>query len=132
MKIAFAKPELPKSGTLAVAVMDDRKLGPTAAALDRKTKGAIARAVAASRFRGRPDDLLALLAPAGLEFDRLLLYGTGKPEKLNGLGLQSIGGRLIAHLNGAGADSAAIAVDALPGLALVPAAAAAEIAYGAR
>ncbi|MDZ4737130.1 MAG: leucyl aminopeptidase [Rhodospirillaceae bacterium] len=132
MKIAFAKPELPKSGTLAVAVMDDRKLGPSAAALDRKTKGAVARAIAASRFRGRPDDLLALLAPAGLEFDRLVLFGTGKPEKLNDLGLQSLGGRLIAHLNKAGADSAAIAIDALPGLTMTPAAAAAEIAYGAR
>ncbi|MEX2201533.1 MAG: leucyl aminopeptidase [Dongiaceae bacterium] len=132
MKIAFAKPELPKSGTLVVAVMEDRKLGPTAAALDRKTKGAIVRAIAASRFRGRSDDLLALLAPAGLEFDRLVLYGTGKPEKLNDLALQALGGRLNAHLNGAGADAVAIAVDALPGLALTPAAAAAEIAYGAK
>ena len=132
MKIAFAKPELPKGGTLAVAVMEDRKLGPTAAALDRKTKGAIARAIAASRFRGRPDDLLALLAPAGLDFDRLVLYGTGKPEKLSDLALQALGGRLNAHLNGAGADAVAIASDALPGLALTPAAAAVEIAYGAK
>ena len=27
MKIAFAKPELPESGSLAVAIMDGRKLG---------------------------------------------------------------------------------------------------------
>jgi leucyl aminopeptidase len=115
MKIAFAKPELPKSGTLAVSVMQGRKLGPTAETLDRKTKGAIARAMAASRFRGGGDEILAILAPAGLEFDRLVLYGTGKADGLDALSLQAIGGRLTAHLNSSGADVASIAVDALDG-----------------
>src|SRR5512134_3156546 len=131
MKIAFAKPKLPKSGTLAVAVMEGRKLGPTADALDRKTKGAVARAIAASRFRGGPDDVLSLLAPAGLEFDRLVLFGTGKAAKLDALKLQAIGGRLVAHLGGSGAEAASIAVDALEGTKLAAGDMAAEIAYGA-
>jgi leucyl aminopeptidase len=132
MKIAFAKPELPKSGTLAVSVMQGRKLGPTAETLDRKTKGAIARAMAASRFRGGGDEILAILAPAGLEFDRLVLYGTGKADGLDALSLQAIGGRLTAHLNSSGADVASIAVDALDGVKMAPSSMAAEIAYGAR
>jgi len=35
MKIAFAEPTTPKSGTIVVGVIEDRKLSPTAAALDK-------------------------------------------------------------------------------------------------
>lgn len=131
MKITFTKPDLPKGGTLAVAVTEGRKLGPTAEALDRKSRGAIGRAIAASRFKGNADDLLSLLAPASLDFDRLVLFGTGKPGQLDALKLQAIGGRLVSHLGGSGADAATIAVDTLDGGKLGPDAMAAEIAYGA-
>ncbi len=131
MKVAFAKSDLPKSGTVAVAVSDGRKLGPSAEALDRRAKGAIARAIAASRFKGGSDDILALLAPSGLEFDRLVLYGVGKPAKLDALGLQAIGGRLAATLGGSGAENAAIMVDALDGTKLSASKMAAEIGFGA-
>ena len=131
MKLAFAKSEMPKSGTVAVAVADGRKLGPSAEALDRRAKGAIARAIAASRFKGGGDEILALLAPSGLELDRVVLYGVGKPAKLDALGLQSIGGRLTATLGNSGAESATVMVDALDGTKLTPAKMAVEIAYGA-
>ena len=52
MKIAFAKPELPESGSVAVAAMDGRKLGLHAAQVEKLTKGALNRAVGASRFKG--------------------------------------------------------------------------------
>ena len=131
MKLAFAKSELPKSGTVAIAVADGRKLGPSAEALDRRAKGAIARAIAASRFKGGGDELLALLAPSGLEFDRVVLYGVGKPGKLDALALQSIGGRLAATLGNSGAENATVMVDGLDGTKLTPAKMAVEIAYGA-
>ena len=66
MKIAFAKPELPETGSLAVGVMDGRKLGSHAAQVEKLTKGAVNRAIGASRFKGGPDDHLTLLAPAGV------------------------------------------------------------------
>src|SRR4029453_2148634 len=44
MKIAFAKPEIPTSGTLVALAADGRKLGKLAQQLDKSTKGAIARA----------------------------------------------------------------------------------------
>ena len=49
MKISFAKPELPEAGSLAVAVMDGRKLGLHAAQVDKLTKGGVTRAMGASR-----------------------------------------------------------------------------------
>src|SRR5262249_60033508 len=64
MKISFSKPEVPEGAAVVVGVYDDRKLTPTAAQLDKQTKGAIGRALAASRFKGRADDLLNVLAPA--------------------------------------------------------------------
>ncbi|MGH6927232.1 MAG: M17 family peptidase N-terminal domain-containing protein, partial [Dongiaceae bacterium] len=52
MKISFSKIELPSSGAIVVGVYEDRKLTPTAAQLDKQTKGAIERALGASRFKG--------------------------------------------------------------------------------
>ncbi|MGH9657023.1 MAG: M17 family peptidase N-terminal domain-containing protein, partial [Bryobacteraceae bacterium] len=73
MKISFSKIELPSSGAVVVGVYEDRKLTPTAAQLDKQTKGAIERALAASRFKGKPDDILTVLAPSGLEASRIVL-----------------------------------------------------------
>ena len=132
MKIAFAKSEMPAAGAIVAGVLDDRKLTPTAAALDRRMRGALGRALAASRFKGKPDDLLAVLAPAGLQAARVVLIGLGKVEELDDLALQAIGGRIVAHLNAVGETRAALAVDDLPGAKLSAPQMAASLAYGAR
>jgi len=49
MKISFAEPKLPKSGTLVVGVLEGKKLAASAAALDKESNGALASAIAASR-----------------------------------------------------------------------------------
>uniref|UniRef100_UPI0026B9F45C M17 family peptidase N-terminal domain-containing protein n=1 Tax=Azospirillum argentinense TaxID=2970906 RepID=UPI0026B9F45C len=41
--------------------------------LDQKTGGTLSRAMKASRFTGKKEETLAILAPAGVEFDRILL-----------------------------------------------------------
>ena len=43
MKIAFAEPSRPKSGTIVIGVTEDRTLTPTGAALDKESGGAIKR-----------------------------------------------------------------------------------------
>src|SRR5262249_62133491 len=97
MKISFSKIELPPSGAIVVGVYDERKLTPTAAQLDKQSKGAIERALGASRFKGKPDDILTVLAPSGLEASRIVLVGLGKPGTLDTAGVQAIGGRLAAR-----------------------------------
>ena len=114
MKIAFAKPELPESGSLAVAVMDGRKLGLHAAQVDKLTKGAVNRAIAASRFKGGAEDQLSLLAPAGVSAQSVLLFGLGQASKLDALTAQAAGGRLVAALNAAGEKEATVLVEAIP------------------
>ena len=66
MKIAFAKPEQTNSGTLVVGVNEERRMTPSAAALDKKSGGSLTRAMTSSRFKGRKDDLLDIIAPKGL------------------------------------------------------------------
>jgi len=132
MKISFSKPEVPEGGAVVVGVYDDRKLTPTAAQLDKQTKGAIGRALAASRFKGRPDDLLSVLAPAGVDASRIVLVGLGKPGSLDSLGVQAIGGRLVANLANSGETAVAVAVDDGTDQKLSTAEQAAHLAYGAR
>src|SRR5690606_126891 len=92
MKIAFAEPSLPETGVLVVGVLEGGGLTPTAAGLDERLGGAIGRAIAGSRFTGKPRQLLDLLAPAGLGLDRILLVGLGKAEALDARAAEELGG----------------------------------------
>jgi len=132
MKILFTKVDFPESGALVVGVLEHRKLTHAAAQADKQSKGAVTRALAASRFKGGADEMMVLLAPAGLDAARLVLVGLGNPAKLDALSCQSIGGRLAAAMNAAGEKEAVVMIDPLPGAALSEAAIAANIAYGAR
>ena len=129
MKISFAAPRLPHAGTVAVPVSEERKLGPTAAKLDAESGGALTRAMAASRFKGKGEETLAVLAPAHLEVARVLLYGVGKEGGTERAPWQNRGGAMVAQLNAAGERMGTIVVDR-PGPE--EAAIAADIAFGAR
>jgi leucyl aminopeptidase len=129
MKISFAAPKLPRSGCVAVPVAEERKLLPTAARLDAESNGTLTRAMAASKFKGRGDDTLTVLAPAHLELSRIVLYGVGKEGAGEGNAWQNRGGALVAQLNAAGETAAAIVVDHA---GHDEAAFAADLAFGAR
>jgi leucyl aminopeptidase len=132
MKISFAEPTLPKSGALVVGVYAEKKLTPTAATLDKQLGGALTRAIAASRFTGKKDETLAVLAPAGLALNRVVLAGLGKAAEIDVKQLENLGGIVLAHLNAGGEKEAAVALDALDGAKLSLAEAAARLAYGAQ
>jgi leucyl aminopeptidase len=131
MKISFAELRLPKSGTLVVGVLEGKKLAPSAAALDQQSNGALAGAIAASRFTGKKEETLAIPAPRGLFFERVILLGLGKPAALSPLQMQRLGGVLVPALNAVGAAAATIAVDKISGARIDPGAAAANLAHGA-
>ena len=132
MKIVFAEPSAPKSGSIVVGVLEDRKLTSSAQKLDQDSSGTLTRAIGASRFKGRKDDSLSVLAPAGLPVERVVLLGLGKPNALDAGAYQNLGGRAVAQLNGAGEENAQLVVDAIDGSKVSAADAAAEVAYGAR
>ena len=132
MNVAFAKLEVPTSGAIVAGVFANNKLSPSAAKLDRQSRGAVARAIAASRFKGRAEDALVINAPAGTKASRIMLVGLGKEGEIDALGAQSLGGRIYVTLGGAGDTAAAVLVDDEFGGKLPAAEIAANIAFGAR
>ncbi len=132
MKIAFSEIVTPAKGVVAVVVTEERSLGATGRGLDEQTGGALSRALAAGRFKGKQGTSTTIVAPHGIDVDAVILIGLGKPEKIDGRGLRALGGTAVRRMNGAGAKVGAIAVDAVEGASIAPPAMAAEIALGAR
>jgi leucyl aminopeptidase len=132
MKISFAKPHLPTEGTVIVGVLDNKVFTPTATALDDLAGGGLKRAVEASKFTGKKDQTLTVLAPAGTNVNRVVLVGLGKADAIDALAAQAFGGTGLAQVLTAGDASVSIAVDAVPGLKISEADFAANVAFGAR
>ncbi|MBT3370827.1 MAG: leucyl aminopeptidase [Rhodospirillaceae bacterium] len=132
MKITIADAKLPKSGALVVGVLKGGKLPATAKALDKASKGAISKAIKASRFEGGKGQWLDVLAPAGIGADRVLLGGLGEAKKIDRLLLENVGGSAWQRLGNCGLKSIAIACDPVAGAKIDLAEGAASIAFGAR
>ena len=132
MKITFASPELPDTGVLVVGVLRDNKLTPSARALDQRTKGAVVRAIKASRFEGRKAQSLHLPAPAGTKLEKALMVGLGKVALIDPLVMQAVGGQIFAALAPTGLTAASVAVDPVPKAELSAPEMAAHIAHGTR
>ncbi|HVJ55773.1 MAG TPA: leucyl aminopeptidase [Aliidongia sp.] len=132
MKISFAEASLPKSGAVVVGVGEDRVLSEAAATLDRDTGGALVRAMAASRFNGKKEQVLSVLSPTNLSIGRIVLVGLGKPAEINAVLLQNLGGSIVAHLGGSGEADVAVLLGEGADLGLPAAEAAAHIAFGAQ
>ncbi len=130
MKISFATPSMPRTGAIVAGVLSGRKLAATAEWLDRQTGGALKRAMSASRFRGERSQILTILAPQGTGASRIILVGLGKAGGLDALGVQNIGGGIMAALNASGEKAAVVAVDPVKGAAAASELAA-NLAYGA-
>ncbi|MDG5495296.1 leucyl aminopeptidase [Niveispirillum sp. BGYR6] len=129
MKIAFSAPDLPKSGHLAITVAADRALGSIGASLDKASGGQITRAMEQGRFTGKADEVLALVAPAGLELGRLVLVGIGGAP--GALAANNAGAAALAAVQYAGESELTLVVDDHAGLAIEAGPFAAEVAFGA-
>lgn len=131
MKISFANPSKPKSGTVVVGVLDGRKLSPSAKALDKSTKGAIAKAMKASSFKGAKNHSLTIMTPAGTRLERILCIGMGKAASLDERAFETIGGRIYASLK-AQSQKAHVMLDAMDGCKLTADEMAVHVGIGAR
>ncbi len=133
MKISFTEPDEPRPGALVVGVWEDGVLTSAARRLDETTGGAIMRAISASpRFTGKKDELLPIVGPPHLSVSRIVLAGLGKPDSADARFCQRLGGRLAAHLNGAGESEATFALDVGESASIGDSDAAAQLAFGAQ
>ncbi|MGI9450466.1 MAG: leucyl aminopeptidase [Geminicoccaceae bacterium] len=117
MNIEFAPIDvLPNQGTLVLFGSQDGQFGTVADDLDKKSGGALKRAVdlAGDKFkRGSVD----LVCPAGLEYDRCLVFAIDAPSDCQAFDLESLGGRIAVKLGSLGVKAAHVAIDDVPGLA---------------
>ena len=81
VEVQFAPLSQAPSGTLILLAGEELALGATARALNERAKGALERAAAAADFSGKSKTAIELLAPAGLEAQRLVMVGSGRPGK---------------------------------------------------
>ena len=132
MKVRISEVSLPTSGGFAVGVFEGRKLTPSAERIDKKTGGALRRAVRAGRFKGAHGEVVRLIAPAGTKASPILAIGLGKAKDLTDLKWQAIGGTLVKEFNATGAATGHVAIDAVKGSKLNAQAAAAHVAFGAQ
>ena len=95
LTINFAADKLPEKGTLIITATDGGKLGPLGKALDKKTGGAIAKAIKIKKFKGKPASMFALLAPAKTDLDRIVVLGVGDGKKLSALDAEKMGGTAL-------------------------------------
>ncbi|MFC4351641.1 leucyl aminopeptidase [Fodinicurvata halophila] len=132
MQIGFSAPDIPGKGTLAITVLEDGKLGEAGADLDRKTGGSLTRALkASSRFKGKKSEFLDILAPQGVDLDRIVLAGIGNPSETSELDWEALGGNLLYHLNQAGVGEATLLFEAFDESQVAQDRAAALAGYGA-
>ncbi len=130
MKVTFANPAAPSKGIAVVFAAEGGKWTTTAAALDKKLKGALKRAAKAASFEGKKKQTMTVLAPGGSSLDRVLCVGVGKPADISAESMAEIGGVIFAALKGAG-QSAEMHVDYITRSKLDAAECAANLAYGA-
>ena len=122
LDVVFAKPALPKSGALVLLIGEGEMPSGLWQQADEATGGAIARALAASEFKGAKGSTCMVLAP-GAGLSRVLAVGLGKPAELKPLRLNEAGGAIAVALRRE--TTVAVATGALQP------AQAAEVAFGA-
>lgn len=132
MQIKFISPSLTGTGAFALGVAEGAKISGQALEADRMSDGAIKRAMAVSRFSGKPGQILEVVAPAGLKASRLLLVGLGKPEKFDARAAERAAAGVVGKLFTSGETGLTFVMDAPDGASIEGTMLAAHIAMGAQ
>lgn len=98
MEVTFKSAEYSTEGVAVVGLFEDNNFTPAAQVLDKKTGGAITRALEASDFKGKKGQCLTLIAPCNTKFDRLILLGLGKLDECSEQSVTEAGSSLAVEL----------------------------------
>jgi leucyl aminopeptidase len=131
MQISFAAPSTDRPGTLVVGATENGLL-PGALALDKRVTGALERALETSRFKGKPGQMVELLAPSGMQASRIIVAGLGKGEKFDGQSAERLAAGVVGRLLTSGEKEITFAVDLPKGAKTKSAQLATHLALGAQ
>jgi len=130
-KISFIKMAAPRSGVAVAFATEGLGLGAATAEFLKSMTGGLERAAGVARFTGKKATTLDLIAPAGLDVDRLIVVGLGKPEDLGEQDWLKLGGTVLGALDTAKAAGATVLAE-VAGEGEFSADAAAALAMGAK
>ncbi len=132
MQLSFSAPSTAGTGALVVAALEGGAFTAAAAEADRKTAGALKRALDASRFSGKAGQLLEVLAPAGMKASRILLVGLGKPSQFDRPQAEELAAGVVGRLLASGETSVTFAIDLPKGSKMKADSLAAHLAMGVK
>lgn len=97
-KLSFDKLELPKKGTLILLCEEEGKLSPLGQALDKAHGGFLTDAMDVADYKGGKNKTFEMICPKATGYERLILAGLGKIEKLTSVDWRNIGGTIAGLL----------------------------------
>lgn len=112
MNINITDKNLTKSGALVVFALqknDDVVLIDTAKEVDEMIGGALSKAMSVGAFNGKFGEMLEVLAPSGIDANRILLAGLGKDYDVSKKQAEQLGGKVISKLMYGGDKEVSIA-----------------------
>ncbi|MFZ4121872.1 MAG: leucyl aminopeptidase [Caulobacterales bacterium] len=119
-----------KADAIVIMVGDGATLTPSGQALDHKLGGQMVKTLAAGRVSGKPGQVAEILAPAGIDAQRVLAIGVGPLEKVDGLAIERWAANATRRLLTSGVQKIALHADGLTSVAAAEAGA--RAAVGAR
>ncbi len=99
-------------GTLVVLVGSDGALSGAGGAADAAMGGALKRAIASPRFKGKHGEAMEFPFPAGMKADRLIIASTGK-DPLDATTARHLGGKIAAKMGKLETPGATVHADGL-------------------
>jgi leucyl aminopeptidase len=132
MKISFADAPLATTGSVAFLLPEGTALAGSAAELDRKTNGALKRAMTAADFKGKNGSILEITAPQGVNIKRIWLAGVGKKGDVATSNVELAAGELQGRAEKAKETNLTIYSDAAAHAKFTVAESAARAAFGAK
>lgn len=132
MNIKYIKNSLPTCDAHIVFAYGGCELSATAEKIDKATGGLIGRAVGVGHFDGKYGQIIDLVAPSGLDINRVLVVGLGDEAGLDDVKCQKIGGKIMAKLIFSGDETISIAADVPKEANISEAEFAAHLGYGLR
>jgi leucyl aminopeptidase len=97
LEVAFSDFSLPKTGALVIPVIKN-KLGAKAAEIDKKSGGAITKAIKSAGFLGKKGEMIRVLNHA-LPVEQVILFALESDKKNPEKSLKDIGGEIYSYVN---------------------------------
>ncbi|MFL6822216.1 MAG: leucyl aminopeptidase [Xanthobacteraceae bacterium] len=109
LELEFVRFGAPTKGVLVLFCEEGLKFGSVARRAIEPVEGLIKRAATADRFKGKNGSALDLVAPSGLDVQRLVVVGVGKPRDLKPQDFVKLGGAAMGKIPAAASDATLIA-----------------------